>query len=132
VRALAAVALAGIRTLGPLFGGLTLACGGSGRFEGGEPRPVVQCTVEAPTACPEPATTYSDVAPVFQSRCVSCHYGVANGPWPLTRYDDVADWRDAIRDDVLDCSMPPPGSGITMDDSERLAILNWARCGGTE
>lgn len=111
--------------------GLLVCCGSDGARNHATPA-APQCTLTAPTTCPEPATTYSDIAPVLAAKCVTCHYGATGGPWPLTSYDDVANWRDAVRDDVLDCSMPPPDSGITLDDAERLAILSWVRCGGVE
>jgi hypothetical protein len=104
-------------------------CGGSepvGPPDGGA---VVSCTVQAPTSCHEPAPRYVEVAPIISRRCVPCHYGVPNGPWPLVTYDDVADWQDVIRDDLLDCSMPPPDAGTAMPDEERLAILQWIQCG---
>jgi hypothetical protein len=57
---------------------------------------------------------------------------VPGGPWPLDTYEDVADWKDTIRDDVLDCSMPPPGGGVSLSNADRLAILSWVRCGGVK
>jgi len=48
----------------------------------------------------------------------------------LDSYQDVADWKDTIRADVLDCSMPPPGQGVSISNQERTAILTWVRCGG--
>lgn len=87
------------------------------------------CDVRAPTACAEPAPTYADVAPIFAERCVICHAGDWNGPWPLTTYRHVADWRDDIRADLLDCSMPPRDAGVAMPVEERERILGWIRCG---
>jgi hypothetical protein len=84
--------------------------------------------VPAPTACPEPAPRYADVAPIFQQRCVICHSGW-EGPWPLNDYGHVADWQDSIRTNLLDCSMPPPDAGIPITVEERVAILTWIRCG---
>ncbi|MEO6603240.1 MAG: hypothetical protein ABIQ16_25370 [Polyangiaceae bacterium] len=114
------------------FAGLIAACGGDSPSSKGEHSPIAECMVEAPTSCPDPATTYADVVDIFTSKCVSCHYGAAGGPWPLTNYDDVADWKDTVRDDVLDCSMPPPDSGVTLSSGERSAILTWVRCGALE
>jgi len=86
------------------------------------------CDVAAPTACPDPAPRYADVAPIFTTRCVVCHAGNWNGPWPLNTYEHVADWRDTVRANLLDCTMPPRESGIPMTDEERLQILTWIRC----
>jgi hypothetical protein len=90
---------------------------------------VAACTVEAPTVCPDPPPRYADVAPLFQSRCVPCHYGAPGGPWPLLQYQHIADWSDIVRGMVLDCSMPPPDGGVTMTNGEREAILTWILCG---
>lgn len=87
------------------------------------------CMVQAPTSCPSPAPTYEDVTPIFEARCIICHSGAIDGPWPLTAYEHVADWQDAIRAELLDCSMPPPDAGVPITKDERLAILNWIRCG---
>lgn len=87
----------------------------------------VQCNALAP-ACPDPAPTFADVQPIFQARCVSCHYGAVGGPWPLEDYGHIADWQSEVRGALVSCSMPPPGMG-EIPDAERLAILNWLACG---
>ncbi|MEO8919200.1 MAG: hypothetical protein ABI488_17390 [Polyangiaceae bacterium] len=105
------------------------ACSSGGKGND-TPASIIECTVKAPTACPDPPLTYPDVAPLFQSKCVSaCHNGTPNGPWPLDAYQDAADWQDTIRDDLLDCSMPPADSGVAVSDEDRVAILTWVRCG---
>jgi len=87
------------------------------------------CTIVAPTACPTPSPTYASVAAIIAQRCAGpCHSGVPDGPWPLTDYQHVADWADVVRDELLDCSMPPLDSGVAMTAAERLAILTWIRC----
>jgi hypothetical protein len=94
---------------------------------------VVACTITAPTACPDPAPRYAEVAPIIGQHCASpCHWGAPGGPWPLTDYPHVADWQDVVRDDLLDCSMPPPEANSTITDAERTAILVWIRCGAPE
>ena len=92
----------------------------------------VPCQVTAPTMCPDPPLRYGDVSDIFGRRCVSCHYGAVGGPWPLLQYSHAADWYDLIQSNMLDCSMPPPESGITMTTDERLAILTWILCGVLE
>jgi hypothetical protein len=87
------------------------------------------CGVPAPTSCPSPAPTFAaDIQPIIQRLCVPCHVGVADGPWPLTAYQHVADWQDIIRAAMLDCTMPPD-AGFPMTKSERLTLLTWIRCG---
>jgi uncharacterized membrane protein len=108
--------------------GLAPACRG-GSDVAGDGGALV-CTVEAPTACPDPAPTFADVQPIIQSRCTPCHNGVdPDGPWPLVTYRHVADWADVVRDEVLTCAMPPEDGGIPMTDEDRTAILTWIRCG---
>ena len=119
-----AVALAGV--------GLLIGCGADDPELDRELTSIVECTVEAPSSCPDPAIADADIAEILRRKCVSCHSGAAGGPWPLTRYDDVADWKDTVRDDVLDCSMPPPDSGVTLSNAERRALLTWVRCGALE
>src|SRR6478735_9225587 len=103
------------------------ACGGT---EPSDPRAQKAiCAPTAPRECPEPKPRYPDVAPIFERRCASCHIGSADGPWPLDTYQDVADWASFIRDELLQCSMPPSESGITMPPDEREQVLTWIRCG---
>lgn len=93
---------------------------------------VFVCDVPAPTVCPDPPPRFADVAPLFQQRCVPCHFGAEGGPWPLITYRHVTDWYDFVRDDIRDCSMPPPDSGIPMTSDERQAVLTWLLCGFPE
>jgi hypothetical protein len=37
-----------------------------------------------------------------------------------------------VRDELLDCSMPPLDSGASMTTEERKAILTWILCGFPE
>jgi len=90
------------------------------------------CTIQAPTACPDPMAHWPDVQPIFEHRCVLCHNGIPGGPWPLLQYSHVADWNDVVRAMLLDCSMPPPDAGVPMPDEERTAILTWILCGFPE
>lgn len=87
------------------------------------------CSVTAPSECPSPAVTFKDVEPIFTTTCASCHTGIGEAPWALKDYQDVADWQELVRADILDCSMPPPDSGVHISNEERLRILNWVRCG---
>lgn len=118
-----------------LLAGMLVGCGSSGApsSTGEQDADVsvepVECNVEAPTSCPDPPPRYADVEPIFQERCVGCHDGAEDGPWPLTSYSHAADWHDIIRAAMLDCTMPPPESGMTMTTAERETLLNWLRCG---
>lgn len=96
--------------------------------EGGAYTPP-ECTVVAPTACPDPMPTYADVEPIFTERCVICHMGSADGPWPLNNYGHVSSWSVEIRAMLLDCSMPPPEERTPLPNELSSKILTWIRCG---
>jgi hypothetical protein len=86
--------------------------------------------VTAPTACPAPEPRFADVQPIIHDHCATpCHNGAPGGPWPLDAYQDVKDWEDLIRSDLLDCTMPPADGGVPLSDADRAAILGWIRCG---
>jgi hypothetical protein len=112
---------------------LALACAAAAAAcGGGDDRPAARpltCSVTAPTSCPDPAPRYADIAPIVSRRCVACHWGAIDGPWPLLTYTSIVDWEDLVRGSLLDCSMPPLDSGVVMADEERVAILTWLRCG---
>jgi hypothetical protein len=100
-----------------------LACGGS---SGGQ-----QCKVPLPTSCPQPALHYTDVKPIIDQRCTSCHSGLTD-QWPLTDYKHVSDWFDIIPPMVSTCQMPPPDAGVPITIDERTKILTWLHCGFPE
>jgi hypothetical protein len=109
-----------------------LGCGRpGGQTTGAAP---LTCSAVAPTACTvEPPPRYAQIAGIVRDRCVPCHDGIDPlGPWPLTSYEDVADWNDTIRDELVACTMPPPGGAVTLPDEERQALLMWLRCGFLE
>lgn len=87
------------------------------------------CSVVAPSTCLEPELRYADVAPIFERQCASCHTGVGTQPWPLDSYENVADWTDLVRDELVSCSMPPRDAPSTLSNRDRARILNWLRCG---
>jgi len=97
----------------------------------------VGCVDTPPTACPTPPVTWSKVEPIFAARCGSlCHNGTTPNPnipgdtlWGLKDYDHVKDWYDTIRDTINACQMPPPDAGVPMTVEERMAILEFIRCG---
>jgi hypothetical protein len=102
--------------------GLVAACAGE------DAKPPFVCRVDAPTECPSPTPVYADVQPILERRCVTCHSATSTGPWPLTTYQDVTDWYDVIRDEVLHCTMPPPEEAPPLTAAESRAILEWIRC----
>jgi hypothetical protein len=87
------------------------------------------CAPVAPTVCPKPAPTFADVYPIFQEHCAVCHGTTPGGPWPLETYAHVAAWKNEVRTELLDCTMPPAESTTNFTDSERMQILTWIFCG---
>ncbi len=54
------------------------------------------------------APTFSrDVAPIFQSRCQSCHRPGEAAPFPLLTYQQARPWAKAIKAAVVQRKMPP-------------------------
>jgi hypothetical protein len=104
-----------------------VGCGGSG----GDPTKgasIEPCQVSPPTSCPQPSLHYTDVKPIFDSRCSSCHSGNTE-QWPLTDYGHVASWFDIIPPQILNCEMPPLDAGVPITNAERTKILTWLHCG---
>ncbi|MDB4987066.1 MAG: hypothetical protein JWN04_2244 [Myxococcaceae bacterium] len=87
------------------------------------------CAAQEPRECPTPPTRYAEVQPIFERRCVLCHAPRSSGPWPLDGYQEVADWQDDVRADLLDCSMPPADAGVAITPEERQQLLSFLRCG---
>ena len=111
---------------------LFLASASFGCGDSADPVAAEPCSVTAPTECLEPDLRYADVAPIFEQHCAECHTGVGAEPWPLDSYENVADWADLVRDELVRCSMPPADSSHPLANPERTRILNWLRCGLTE
>jgi hypothetical protein len=54
------------------------------------------------------AVTFTkDIAPILNARCVECHRAGEIAPMSLTNYKEVRPWAKAIREKVIDRSMPP-------------------------
>jgi len=89
------------------------------------------CAPPASHVCPSPPPSFAnDILPIVVQRCDGCHDPNApSGPWPFQGYDDVAGWATLIQPDLMDCTMPPPDSGVTLPAAERFLILSWIDCG---
>jgi mono/diheme cytochrome c family protein len=54
------------------------------------------------------AVTFTkDVAPIIFNKCANCHRPGEVAPMPLTSYAEVRPWSKAIREEVVERSMPP-------------------------
>lgn len=116
-----------------------VACNGSsGPNSGGSPAtqdgsanaPPPECNAEVPDACPSPSPKYAtDVVPILEAKCNTCHDGRDGGPWPLTNHADVEHWITQVTSVLLDCTMPPPTGTEKLTSDERATLLNWLKCG---
>src|SRR5437868_13626117 len=52
-------------------------------------------------------TFTKDVAPIIFNKCANCHRPGEVAPMSLTSYAEVRPWGKAIREQILDRSMPP-------------------------
>lgn len=77
---------------------------------------------------------YKDVAPIFHSKCASCHRTGGIAPFPLTTYSETTPFASLIQDAVNDGHMPPwpPDTSYTrflgervLTAAEKSAILTW-------
>jgi hypothetical protein len=92
----------------------------------------------APVYTHKPITTNilfkNEIAQIFQRKCFHCH-SENNLAMSLTTYTDARPWARAIREEVLDRTMPPwqavPGYGhfandLSLNTREKEIILSWA------
>ena len=86
----------------------------------------------------EKVTFAKDVAPILYNRCVECHRAGEIAPMSLVTYNEARPWAKAIKQKVLDRSMPPwlaaPENNHFRNDrrlSEReiSIITNWVDAG---
>ncbi|HEY2745578.1 MAG TPA: hypothetical protein VGL86_13170 [Polyangia bacterium] len=92
-----------------------------------------------PSAQPAPLVTYyQDTAPIFASRCASCHTPGAIAPFSLLTYTDAMTYASLIKPAMVNRTMPPmppdtdASSGCpqindvrVMPDDERQKIIDW-------
>ena len=82
--------------------------------------------------------SYSQVAPILQSRCASCHNPQGGAPFNLLTYDDAKQWSGQILEVTQNRYMPPwlpaPGKGDFLGerrlaDTELETIRSWVGAG---
>src|SRR5690349_17750684 len=98
----------------------------------------------AARAADPPKPTFSkDIAPIFQSRCVSCHEPGSIAPMSLRTYDEVRPWARSIRQRVAARQMPPWHinravgvqkfkNDMSLTDEQVDAIVAWVDAGAPQ
>lgn len=109
-----------------------------------EPAPAPQPTPEPlpePTPAPEPApivvpvpvpagTTFEMVfKQVIQSSCLKCHSAEGAGDVNLETYQNVLQFKEAVRETIADGSMPRRSK---LTDEQKTLILDWLDAGAPE
>jgi hypothetical protein len=84
----------------------------------------------------------TQVWPIIENHCVSCHQTGEIGPMPLTTYAEIRPWAQAISEAVLSKKMPPwHAQGPTahsflndrsISDAEIHTIADWVKAGARE
>ena len=84
---------------------------------------------ETPT-CPSTKPSYkTDITPILNSECNTCHIGGPTGPWPLSDYQCLLDWKLLVLADMVHCTMPPEDAGHKISDADRATLIGWLACG---
>ncbi|MDX1490091.1 MAG: redoxin domain-containing protein [Pseudohongiellaceae bacterium] len=84
--------------------------------------------------------SYADeVVPILERRCVSCHQLGGIAPWAMDSYQMVSGWSQMMSETLMTMRMPPGQIDPKflddfvdvhyISDSERMALVNWARAG---
>lgn len=100
-------------------------------------------SVSAAQSTPGTATFSKDVAPIFQSRCQSCHQPNSIAPMSLITYKEARPWARSIKDRVMRRQMPPwhidKSVGVqhfkndmSLSDAQIEAIVRWVDAGAPE
>jgi hypothetical protein len=85
-------------------------------------------------------TFTKDVAPIIFTKCANCHRSGEVAPMPLTSYQEVRPWSKAIKEEVVERTMPPwfadPHSSTLKFSNDRLlskaeidTIVAWVEAG---
>jgi hypothetical protein len=104
------------------------------------------CVVFAAPALAQPAgapTFTKDVAPIFQSKCQSCHEPGSIAPMSLMTYDEARPWAKSIRARVAARQMPPWHidrsvgvqkfkNDMSLTDAQVDTIVNWVDKGAPQ
>ncbi len=89
---------------------------------------LLTCTKDKTRECDIDPSYLGDVAPFFNTYCISCHNAnTASGGIILDNYENVSNQIDYCISQFREGLMPPYGS-ISPDSSERDSILELLNC----
>ena len=92
------------------------------------------CLVHYDFASSDPISYARQVAPILESKCVSCHSAGNIGPFAMSSYSKVKGFSDQIREEILTQRMPPwsadPHYGVFQGDrslapTEAQTLVRW-------
>lgn len=84
------------------------------------------------TSCPTDVPSYkTDIAPIIQQACATCHSPDGSAGFSETTYADVYAQRSSMLSQVAICQMPPL-NGPVMSDAQRVALTGWLECGAPD
>ena len=97
-------------------------------------------TVNRTNASDKAAPTFTrDVAPIIFNKCATCHRPGEAVPMSLTSYREVRPWAKAVKEQVIEHTMPPwyadPASSLRFRNDRRLSqkeidtIVAWVESG---
>lgn len=106
-----------------------IACSSSSSESGDSGAPS-SCVVA--TSCPKDVPSYkTDVAPIIQQACGTCHSPDGSAGFSETTYADVYKQRSSMLSQVAICQMPPL-NGPVMSNAQRVALTGWLECGAPD
>lgn len=86
-----------------------------------------------------PVSYVSEVVPILERRCVSCHRDSGVAPWSMDSHQMVSGWSDMMRETLLTMRMPPGQIDDTyldgfidvhsISDSEKRTLVRWIDSG---
>jgi len=110
-----------------LAAAFAIACSNASDDPGDGGTPPSSC-VSAPS-CPAQVPSYkTEILPILQQACITCHSPDGSAGRPENTYAEVYSQRGSILSQVAICQMPPL-NGPVMSNAQRVALTAWLKCG---
>tara|TARA_R100001377_G_scaffold64497_2_gene40011 strand:+ start:2851 stop:4572 length:1722 start_codon:yes stop_codon:yes gene_type:complete len=103
------------------------------QWEGGQSIPFAEIATDTPVAYA------SEVVPILEQRCVSCHRDGGVAPWSMNSHQMVSGWSEMMRETLLTLRMPPGQIDDAyldkftdvhaISDSEKRTLVRWIDSG---